>query len=501
MTVDRSLVTLPQIALEISATLDGYQIGRYDIDLDLRSETNFCLARDWIRACMTQHDEPLCSRTMETFLPTRVVDVGPADGTKNPTLMISAGTIGSYIALSHCWGGKIPLTTTEATLATLTKNINMEDLPANFRDAITITRELGFRYLWIDSLCIIQDSRSDWERESAVMGDIYEQATLTIAAAAASDSEKGLLPVPPERQQPLHSSITLKFDAESHLEQKISLSPKNENEESFWDCVYSSPLARRAWTYQEHLLSPRVLMYGARQIYWRCQQTCHSADGAGHPPVLTSLLSNEKTFFLMLSSPKVRAEALSDNLQGIDIYSTWYGILTDFYHRNLTVRSDKFPALAGLAANFQKITGDVYLAGLWRKDIHRGLMWHGDGIAARALAEFRAPSWSWAKIDGEVIHMGAHTDRHGSPLDAEIVLADVEVVGQNPYGEVRSGRLVLHGLTYEAWEVNEDDGFIHMDPVMDDRGKTPHDDGSSFCGDTLTYTLLLVCFLGSKCQD
>ena len=97
--------------------------------------------------------------------------------------------------------------------------------------------------------------------------------------------------------------------------------------------------------------------------------------------------------------------------------------------------------------------------------------------------------------------MGANTDRLASPLDAKILLADVEVVGQNPYGEVRFGRLVSHGLTYEAWEVNEDEGLVHMDPIMDDPGKALNGGGSSSCEDTLAYTLLLVCFLGFKSED
>jgi Heterokaryon incompatibility protein (HET) len=119
-------------------------------------------------------------------LPTRVIDVGLPEASTEPRLIISNGRDGAYITLSHCWGvpdpSKPPLLTTAANLSAMIKEIPLESMPLNYRDAVVTTRKLSFRYLWIDSLCIIQDSVEDWEAESAKMGEVYQNAQLTIAA-------------------------------------------------------------------------------------------------------------------------------------------------------------------------------------------------------------------------------------------------------------------------------------------------------------------------------
>ncbi len=117
----------------------------------------------------------------------------PAVNSKTFVWSGSRGLKAEYIALSHCWGGKIsPLLTTE-TLEPFQNRLSYAALPANFRDAIVITRELGIRYLWIDSLCILQDSKQDWQQESKMMAAIYRDSTLTISAMASSGSTQGIL--------------------------------------------------------------------------------------------------------------------------------------------------------------------------------------------------------------------------------------------------------------------------------------------------------------------
>lgn len=147
------------------------------IDHDLACEENFTIAKDWIRDCSEQHDNEMCPPIVPNDLPTRLVDVGVADGSEDPKLVVPLnGQKGEYLALSHCWGPstvKERLLTKEATLKTRMKSIPISSMPANFHDATIITRRLGYRYLWIDSLCIIQDSKSDWETESSNMGNIY----------------------------------------------------------------------------------------------------------------------------------------------------------------------------------------------------------------------------------------------------------------------------------------------------------------------------------------
>jgi hypothetical protein len=113
----------------------------------------------------------------KTSFPTRVIDGGPPDGSLEPMLLKSNHMKDLYVTLSHCPGGKVSSTTTPKNVEEHNCAISLNTLPNTFQDAILITRRLGLRYLWIDSLCILQGSASDWQRGSAVMHGIDRTAT------------------------------------------------------------------------------------------------------------------------------------------------------------------------------------------------------------------------------------------------------------------------------------------------------------------------------------
>jgi len=150
------------------------------------------LSQRWIEQCRNQHLE--CETVYSNELPTRVLDLSDCHGPVNLRLYEPSPSEGAkYVALSYCWGKLGNLTTTMANIAGRKCGISWDLLPNSFRDAVTITRGLGMRYLWIDALCIIQDDKSDWEREAAKMGQVYENAFLTIAADGAEDPTRGIL--------------------------------------------------------------------------------------------------------------------------------------------------------------------------------------------------------------------------------------------------------------------------------------------------------------------
>lgn len=158
------------------------------------SEATFKLARRWLEECTSSsHTHTSCPRPVETKLPTRILDVGPPDGSSEQPvqLRVTDGERGTYIALTHCWGHTLPLTTTKKTFEERLISIPLPTLPQTFQDAVVIARRMGVRYLWIDSLCIIQDSPVDWETESARMGDYFSNCLFAIAATDASDSTQG----------------------------------------------------------------------------------------------------------------------------------------------------------------------------------------------------------------------------------------------------------------------------------------------------------------------
>ncbi|PNP85000.1 hypothetical protein FNYG_01697 [Fusarium nygamai] len=145
------------------------------------NEQNLQLARKWIKGCSRSH--PICKEfqpQQSNWRPTRLIHIGSK--TQQPRLVTPSKAV-SYIALSYCWGTDNTVTLIEATLIPFQNEIPLTSLPNTTRDAITTTRDLGYEYLWVDALCVIQDSKPDWIKESAQMGSIYGSAALTLAAA------------------------------------------------------------------------------------------------------------------------------------------------------------------------------------------------------------------------------------------------------------------------------------------------------------------------------
>ncbi|PVH83463.1 HET-domain-containing protein, partial [Cadophora sp. DSE1049] len=165
--------------------------SRPSIDQNAVSEGTLGRAASWLKHCIENH--PDCGAVEEVELPTRLIKLGDSGG--NPQLVITCGMRGKYATLSHCWGSPgspRPLTTTGPTLDARMAGVSFNDLPRTFQDAIAVTRGLGLNYLWIDSLCIIQESREDWTKESQEMQNVYANAVFNISADSASDSSMGL---------------------------------------------------------------------------------------------------------------------------------------------------------------------------------------------------------------------------------------------------------------------------------------------------------------------
>lgn len=426
-----------------------------ELDHDLGSDRNFGIALNWIRTCCSEHDPAICPALVDVELPTRLLDVGSDDDKESLRLIeTSKGQLARYLAFSHCWGPpetKKLLTTTE-TLSSRLKFIDQADMPPNFSDAVTITRRLGYKYLWIDSLCIIQDSKSDWESESQNMGRIYTNAALTLAAAAATSSDGGMLttsyqPVSNEKLSPKNwfltdsigrshtafaqdDSLPKEKNANSELppcrikldhtdeERNVILHPLTEFsdlEENWFRCTVLGPLALRGWCLQEKLLSRRVLYYGHRQIYWQCASARKAADGEDVPASAArsqanmgnelsdwpDVLSLQKYYQAAINSGSLEQRQIVQT----KIYKTWHNILFLFINRRLTYDSDRLPSLAGMASLIHEITHDRYVAGFWLGYLRTSLLWTGTRSilkedAPRVIAdryEIKTPEWEKAK--------------------------------------------------------------------------------------------------------
>lgn len=195
-------------------------------------------------------------------MPTRLIEVG-----KTPRLVESSSIKPSlYVALSHCWGSlndNEKFCTYKHNIAELRESINLENLPRTFHDAIIVARGLGIRYIWIDSLCIIQDDKKDWESESGRMEQVFSSAYCTIAASSAKSSLDGFLA--DSRPRPY---LRLRTPSAGNLYVCPTI-------DDFQRDVECGELNRRGWVLQERALSRRSIFYTSTQVYWECGAGVH----------------------------------------------------------------------------------------------------------------------------------------------------------------------------------------------------------------------------------
>ena len=361
------------------------------------------MVRGWLLRCLESHRtcRQACARVPP--LPTRVIEVGEAESTCS-RLIMGAGRHDHYATLSHCWGGSQPLTTTEATLLLRELSILDTDLPTTFRDAVAVCRNLNIKYIWIDSLCIVQDSLDDWQKESSHMGEIYSASTLNISAASASDGSVGcFFDRDATSIKPCGVEI---FGRPCIISRQASTI-----DEVFGDLhndrlFGASPLNSRAWVLQEDVLPCRNLVYAKDQVYWYCHELQASEKQMlgllGVPQTEMNYLRNLGKLIHGIGVPRDMKKAIC--------YGYWYRSVMDYTLRKMTKGSDKFPAISGLARKFAQVkTGppDSYVAGLWESDLCIGLLWiAGDPLNGfehnRRCERYRGPSWSWASTEGHV---------------------------------------------------------------------------------------------------
>lgn len=219
-----------------------------------RSFLQFDLLRLWLRNCDNE-DSHDCKPGPNIKFPTRVIDVGTTDSRTIRLCEIASGSDTRYIALSHRWGSFMSETLKE-NIESRKQFISYNELPSTFQDAIDVTRQLDVQYLWIDSLCIIQDDPDDWRRESGLMENVYSSAYCTISVRVTSNN--GFLRTRPARQ-------FVKLEAGKYAPIYIC-----EQIDDFERDVEDAPLSRRGWVFQERVLSRRTIYFTDRQTYWEC---------------------------------------------------------------------------------------------------------------------------------------------------------------------------------------------------------------------------------------
>lgn len=436
---------------------------------DTSSPETYRQIRTWLNACQNEH--PKCQVLLENpSLPTRLIYLdtlrdtslsNPVDTSLQPRLMSTTGRECSecrYIALSYRWPEDFPIEAklTRDNICEQMRGLNTSKLPQVFKDLFQVAIRLDITYVWIDSLCIIQDDPEDWDREAALMFQTYRYAELTVAAAAPpTKPDTGLF-----RHGDPSDVLSVRLpdlrdpSNDAPGQEVVLLKPQK--------ITYKeSPLVSRGWCFQEREISRRVVHYTETQVLWECR-TVQASEG------LPSGIQISQRYY---SDFKTRI--FDEDLSGQKVDDAWYRAVEDYSTRHLTVFTDKLPALAGLAATIRdyKPANCRYLAGLWEDDFLNGLQWssqtgrnvtfgYGRSITNTRYPEYVAPTWSWASVAGPISYDDRLNNlRKSKPTKFTLKVLDiyVQTSTSDPFGAVRHAILTcMAGLLPCVLSVNKD---------------------------------------------
>jgi hypothetical protein len=455
----------------------------------------------------------------EPWVPTRLLDIGTSEDSpvrlldRDETRLLSKQ---SYATLSHCWGSMNLIKTISSNLRSHQQEIPRGNLPLTFKHAIKIAKNLCLRYLWIDSLCIIQDSAEDWQHEADLMSKVYRYSFVNIAATGSSDStggcfrervERNILPT--EVYIQWHSSRVGRDGEPQKIKYRVVLEA-----EQWTRKLTDEPLNQRCWILQERILPPRVLHLGSEQLFWECQEffaceTYHCGLPAAlqnHPliNIKRTQLRNEPKYhqwptnyisgipketsyaqrlwfnFTAIFRPIVIHETtLYTAMNSTSVYKNWYAIAELYSMGKLTFARDKLVALSGIAQAIITVEsnnhGDGYLAGIWQSSLPASLLWrptntkaaqrhnhHGrSGVSYRYVdwnfGHYVAPTWSWASVDGQISFESCQMNWTSEDYLARMEDASVSYHDRYRFGQITSGFVKVSGPVATAlWEIKDE---------------------------------------------
>ena len=389
----------------------------HDLLPNTYSNATLKLAATWLNRCTVNHASCKSTRNNVRYHPARLLHLEFPEDAPIIRLIETNDSMSdcAYIALSHCWDGAIPTVLNEGNLDVLKSGIGLEDLPRTFRDAVSVARFLGARYLWIDSLCIIQDSYLDWEREASRMKDVYRNALLTIAATGARASSVGCFF---EREVDLVRPVVVFVDWLG-VDQGIY----NVWDSQIWqDNIIKAPLNERAWVVQERLLSPCILHSGQDQVAWESQEVGACETFAYEIPENLELFGG-------IYSKSLLKDTGADF---VDLH--WEEIAETYSRGRLTQEGDKCIAL------IQHLC--------WTTNVFEN---QERQASATRSSKYRAPSWSWLSIDSSIEFYFRATSSHDKDnIMLEVIEVEIQNTGPNKLGPIKSGYILGRGVLKSA---------------------------------------------------
>ncbi|KAI1788950.1 HET-domain-containing protein [Ganoderma leucocontextum] len=408
--------------------------------LQVNSPATRSEASDCITNCIRSHIR--CPPPHNATLPLRVIDCSDP---KKPKLRPGCGDNAAYVTLSYVSGEDQPYRTTTDNLHSYLLGIDLTVLPQTIRDAIETTHYFGVRYLWVDALCALHDSDEDIAREISQIRSIHRSAYFTIISASASKASQGFLQDRPPTSPP---DVSLPFRCPDGQVGTMSLSPA-------WRQYDGSaePVHQDAWCLQQRLLSPRALVYASHTLQYQCQTSIVNVGNAVCGP-----MNDRKT-----------------------LRWSWIETVGDYTHRAVANPADKLVAFASVAELFGRTWETEYLAGLWRATLVQDLLWYKTFETRYARPDaYRAPSFSWAAVDGRVMAYSVddRLDPDAEDTEAcEVVSCEVATATPLlPFGKVASGTLTLRAVLLEAtWNPDSSmpDLYLKASDAASDSTVTP----------------------------
>ena len=409
-------------------------------------ETTYSIGiiKDWLRSCEKGHSRCRRERTsrLSGWRPKRLVFVGSPNSKPVPRVCLDSELPQdadiTYVTLSHCWGDNSIVTLTKRNIEAFQQSLPFDELPKSFQHAIIVTQELGIEYLWIDSLCIIQDSDSDWANESATMSSIYRHSYCTIAATGFSDGTKGLFV---KRDPSLLKTGQIKITAKASSYQGLPSGSYYCLDDIWLKEIVRAPLNQRGWVFQERWLSPRIVHFGGSQVFWECldSEACEMFP-VGMPAAFTT---NYKK-----NLPSPAAEAPHPDP---DLLCAWCNAVSVYSGCRLKeIEKDRLVALSGIAAMMSQMLESKYVAGIWESGLPWHLLWFigpepGNVNVSKRIGH--APSWSWASVDGKVKFL----DPKGNiKSTVKILVANTALKDNQNFGRVSGGFLRIRGRLCQA---------------------------------------------------
>jgi len=383
--------------------------------------------REWVTECVESHTEcgPLVSSPFR--YPTRLLQVGDLS---SPTVQLlettkgDADMVGPYNTLSYRWGNALPIRLLTTNIDNFRREIAVSLLPKTLADAIVVTRTMGVPYLWIDALCIIQDSTFDWEREASAMAEVYGHSYCNLAASHNHDSTGGLAPrLQGSLGRPFSVRITCPLGMEPpYLDTWLAEQEFKANR------VDAAPLNSRGWVVQERALAQRTVHFTYDQPLFECRtlfDPSYGGPGRGNPAQRL---------------PKVPAR--SDVETGAILNHYWPRILYYYTQRQLTQPSDRSRAIIGIARLLHERLGNSqYLAGLWSTRLLRQLLW----ISSQGChpVTYCGPSWSWIGLQMGLIYYEETGDDSLDRFDTQVLGWKITTTDGSEFGSVTSASLHL----------------------------------------------------------